>query len=333
MPSAMNAIVRLIQAVRLASGTPSALKLAYSGARDAASTVTTVLAPLVHDAIAPADQQRTLESLQLSSARFTYLTASYARMSAAAYRPDLAALAGAFSRLYDDLFDEISDVEAQDRLGRLFRDEPFTPMTAYERLLQGILAEISERMDHRGRGPMLAALDELHQYQLDSLRQRDQTIRPTEVFRICRGKGGMAASAFFYMLTPEAGDGEARLFTRIGWVMQSIDDQSDADLDLLDGITTPATLGLETPSGIVARILALRPQLLAFHGSGARQFISLMYVHLLLGVAARRLRGSRMTAIGTVGAGPFRSLLRHSRSAVPPSRSSARQPHDAGLST
>ena len=319
MPSAMNAIVRLIQAMRLASGTPSALKLAYSGAREAASTGARVLAPLVLGSIAPAAQQHTLESLQLSSARFTYLNASYARMSGAAYRPDLAVLAGAFSRLYDDLFDEISDVEAQARLGRLFRDEQFAPATGYELLLQAILAEISERMDPRGRAAMLAALDGLHQYQLDSLRQRDQTIRPAEVFRICRGKGGMAASAFFCMLTPEAAGGEPQLFTRIGWVMQSIDDQSDADLDLLDGITTPATLGLETPSGIAARIVALRPELLAFYGSGARQFISLMYVHLLLGVAARRLRGSRMTSIGDVSAGSFGSLLRHSRSAVPPS--------------
>lgn len=176
MPGGTNAVARLNRAVRLSSGAPLALTLARSGARDAATTVATVLAPLVNSSVPAAEQQHILDSLHRSGARFSYLSASWSRMTTATHRPDLAVLAGAFSRLYDDLFDEISDPEAQDRLGQLFRGQDFTPTNHYEVLLQRILTDICERMDERGQAPMLAALEGLHRFQQESRRQCDPDV-------------------------------------------------------------------------------------------------------------------------------------------------------------
>jgi hypothetical protein len=310
-------LAEVLRGVRLLRGLPGTLALARSGSADAARAADDVLAPLVHSAIGPRHRDSVLVSLTHLGARFVYLAAAYSRLSGAPDRPDLALLAGAYSRLYDDLFDESTDVGSDRRVADLLRGERFEPATEYENLLGLIVSEITGRMHPAARAPMYEALRALHDHQIASRRQAEPGVTAQEVFAICRAKGGTAAAAFFAMLTPGLRPPQAAALSAVGEILQAVDDLSDAGPDSASGLATPATLGLERPADVLGLIEAVRPRLLANYGPAAHPFVGLLYLHLAVAVVARgRTRGTRPTR-GRAPRRPLGYLLTAGGSAIP----------------
>jgi hypothetical protein len=229
------------------------------------------------------------DSLRFASVKFGYVIASYTRMAGFRCDPELSALGGAFGRLYDDLVDNGDERMLDDRLAALFHGGAFTASTDLERLLEEIYHTIDAALSRPRSDPIYATLIALHEYESLSRRQRDPAISRAALGKISRGKGGLGTVALFALMRPNMGTFERELIMEVGEVCQMIDDYVDHAVDRRNGIITAMTCGETDLSDVGERLRTVHSRLLEFYGgAGARQFVGVLYLMLVLGFCARR---------------------------------------------
>lgn len=286
----------LMRCWRLAAGLPSAVAFGYRTLRALACAYEGIVAPIVARSVADLDECAVVSrALQAMSMKVGTAVLAFARMAGGEQRLEVAALAGAISRLYDDLIEARPDASRDDALGTLFYNMPCAADSGLERLLAELAGEIRQRIRPLPR-TVIAAFDALHAYQCLSRRQREDTIPLPVVEKICRGKGGLANLTVCSLVKTEFDDDETDLVMALGEILQSLDDYADVDDDKRDGIATLAALGAITLADIGAQMRVLRTRLVARYGRGASRAYCGMLFYLLL----QTMLGRRLAVVGRV---------------------------------
>ena len=251
-----------------------------------------VVGPLVDAAVAGGDDRRHLRAaLRSAGAKYGSAVVGYANMVGASFGPDVAVLAGAFARLYDDLIDEVDDPTVDDRVADLIQGRPYRPATDLEALLGGLFAALLDRLEGMHREPALSTFARLHDAQRRSRHQRDPTLTDDELVAITAAKGSLGAAVLFALVQPVPTPVQADLVRRIGAVVQELDDYQDLPADRAGGIRTPAGRGTATLGTTIAGLTALRvPMARAYGRRASRPFAGMLYELALAAFAARRLR-------------------------------------------
>jgi hypothetical protein len=303
MGQAVRDLLALARCGRFAAGFPATIGFAHRALGDLSDAYDRVVTPSVECAITGlAEQTRVNAALRAMSMKMGMAMLSYARLAGCEQRFEVAALAGAVTRLYDDLIDGSADGTIDDRLGDLFSARPFTAATDLERLLVNLVSGIRNRVEPIDAA--VTALGSLHEYQSLSRRQREPDVPPAVLEKICRGKGAMANLTLCSLVKPEMETGEQELIMALGEAFQSLDDYMDVHLDADHGVTTLASLGLTTLVDIGSRLRRLRPALVARYGRAAtRRYCGMIYFVLVKAAVDRRL-----PALGRL----FRRLIRPS---------------------
>ena len=240
---------------RLALGLAPAAVFASRSLNELTRAYDNVVAPIVAEAIGdPAERARADRALRAMSMKIGLAMLNYARMSGSEQRPDVAALAGAITRLYDDLLDSDAGALIDARLSDLFGAKSFVAYDDMERLLAGMFHEIAERVGAQPDDTAVVALRALHEYQSLSLRQREPDVTPGELLKITRGKGAMANLTLCGLVKPEMDGGERELIMALGEAYQALDDYMDIEFDRRNGVTTLASLGMLSVADIGARM-------------------------------------------------------------------------------
>ena len=279
----------LVRCGRFAAGLPAAIGFAHGTLGGLNNAYDRRVTPAVERAITDvAERARMDAALRAMSMKMGMAMLSYARLAGRAQRLEAAALAGAVTRLYDDLVDGSVDGSIGYRLYDLFNNRPFTASTDLERLLADLVAEIRcqvQRID-----PAVIALNSLHEYQILSRHQQEPGVELAVLEKICRGKGAMANLTLCSLIKPDMDAGERELVMALGEVFQSLDDYMDVHLDTRNGIATLASLGVITLTDIGLRLRELRPLLATCYGRGpTRRYYGMIYFVLLKAAVERRL--------------------------------------------
>ena len=229
-------------------------------------------------------------ALRAMSLKMGIAMASFARLTGCEPRLEVLALAGAATRLYDDLIDWTTDTTLDDRLSDLFNMRSFTGRTAPERLFADLFHGILERLGLRQADAMTSALKTLHEYQCLSRQQHEPDVSLEALEKISRGKGAMAHLTLATLTKPHLDAGERDLVLALGEAFQSLDDYADVAVDTSNGVATLATAGVLTLADVVAQMGALRSALSRQYGATAtRRFYGLVYLMLVTSIAGRRL--------------------------------------------
>lgn len=286
----------LMRCWRLAAGLPSAVAFGYRAVRSLATAYDEVVAPIVARTVTgPSECARLGRALQATSLKAGAAILNYARLTGAEPRQDIAALAGAVSRLYDDLIEASPDMSGACALATLFYAVPCTAKSGPELLLADLASEIRHRLHPLPRA-VSTAFSALHDYQCSSREQREDAVPLPVVDKICRGKGAMAHLTVCSLVKPEIGVGEAELVMALGETLQSLDDYADVEQDNRDGIATLAALGATTLAEIGADMRALRRRLADHYGRAA----SRRYCGILFYMMVQTMMGRRLPAIGRI---------------------------------
>ncbi|MBC2906143.1 class 1 isoprenoid biosynthesis enzyme [Streptomyces cupreus] len=291
----------------MAVGLPSAARDAYRSLPVLALAYEQVVAPLVAQSLSdPLERARVDGSLRVMSVKFGLAMLSYARLTGHRLQPDVAVLAGAVTRLYDDLIDGdgagagdragagdgngTRDPAADDRLGDLMGNRAFVPGTPAELLLGRLVHGIERTLAHPPHESVFMALVSLHEYQVLSRRQREPDVPLDVLEKITRGKGAAAHLILCGLVKPRLEPAERELVMDLGEILQSLDDYMDVEFDRGNGVTTLVSCGALTLPGIARRLRAARPRLAAVHGGrGARPYCGMLYFLLLQAWVSRRL--------------------------------------------
>jgi len=235
-----------------------------------------------------AERTRVSGALRAMSMNIGMVMLHFARLAECEQRFDVSALAGAVTRLYDDLIDGSVAPSLGSRLGDLFGGCAFTAENDLERLLAELIGEIRRRAQPINAA--VVALNSLHEYQSLSRQQRQGVLPETELEKICRGKGAMANLTLCSLLKPGMEAGEQELVMALGEAFQSLDDYVDVEQDSHNGVTTLASLGVTTLIDIGLRMRQLRPRLVFYYGAvRTRRYCGMIYFLLLKAVVDRRL--------------------------------------------
>jgi hypothetical protein len=267
----------------------------------------------------PDDRVRVNDALRAMSVKIGYAVLSYARVAGCGRPLEVAALAGAVTRLYDDLIDGDADPFLDDRLSDLFSARPFTAGGELEGLLAQLCYEIAHRLHPLPDEAVFVALNTLHEYQCLSRRQREAGVPLDVLEKITRGKGAMANLTLCGLAKPEMDPGERELVMALGEAFQSLDDYMDVEHDRRNGVTTLASLGAATLADVGSRMRALRPRLVSRYGSAAtRQYCGMIYFLLLKSVVGRRLPIIGRLARRAAGRSTLLTVLTRGDGALPP---------------
>jgi hypothetical protein len=282
-------LLTLARCGRFAAGFPATVAFAHRTLGDLSGAYDLVVTPAVESAITdPAERAGVNAALRAMSMKMGMAMLSYARLAGCEQPFEVAALAGAVTRLYDDLIDGSADGSIDDRLGCLFSARPFIAASELERLLADLVAGIRKRVEPIGAAEI--ALGSLHEYQSLSRRQREPGVPPAVLEKICRGKGAMANLTLCSLVNPGMEAGERELIMAFGEAFQSLDDYIDVHLDAHNGVTTLVSLGVTTLADIGLRLRELRPALAACYGRAAtRRYCGMIYFLLLTAAVDRRL--------------------------------------------
>lgn len=316
----------LLRCLPMAAGLPSAALAARRALPALTAAYTRVVAPLVAGTLAdPAERARVDTSLRAMSVKFGLALLGWARLTGRPQRPDVAVLAGAVTRLYDDLIDGGSDPSADTRLADLLGNRVFVPGTAAELLLGRLVYGIERRLDHRPDPSVFAALVSLHTYQVLSRRQREPGVPLDALEEITRGKGAAAHLVLCGLVVEHPGPDERELAADLGAALQTLDDWMDAEADRRAGVATLATEGAVTLPDVARRLRELGPRLAARYGRrAARPYRGLLYFLLVMAWTGRRLpelgRLTRRLTRRTKGRSPVPALLLRGPDALPPAR-------------
>lgn len=281
----------LARCVRLAAGLPATAVFARRALAELAVAFDDVVTPMVRTTLRdPVERARALDALRAMSLKIGYAVLSYAHLARRGRPVEVAALAGAVTRLYDDLIDGDADPLLDDRLGELFRLGPFVPRGDAERLLAELCHQIAHRLHPLPAATPFTALHELHGYQCLSRRQREPGLSPDLLEKITRGKGALANLTLCSLVHPLMDPGERELVMALGETFQSLDDCMDVELDRRAGVSTLPALGIVTLPDVARRMRALRSALVATYGrTPARQYSGMIFFLLLKTVVGRRL--------------------------------------------
>lgn len=290
---------------------PMAVAFGARMLRPLAAAYDAAVTPLVHAAIGdPAERSRVDGALRAMSLKIGMAMASFARLTGCEPDLELLTLAGAATRLYDDLIDWSDDDTLDDRLSDLFNSRPFLCKTPAERLSAGLFHAITGRVSTGQANEMIAALKELHAYQCLSRQQHEPGAPFPVLEKIGRGKGAMAHLTLATLVKPGMNCAERDLVLKLGETYQSLDDYADVEVDKINGVATLATAGVLTFADVVSGMGALRPALVRRYGAAAtRCYCGVMYLMFLKSVAGRRAPFLGAMARGIGGASAAGAVL------------------------
>ncbi len=290
MGQGLSDLVVPLRCARLAVGLPAAVAFACRTISNLTGAYEDVVAPIVERTISdPHERVQVSRALRAMSAKIGLAMLIYARLAGCEQRLEVSVLAGAVTRLYDDLIDGSTDASLDDRLSDLFSARPFTANGDLERLLGELVYEIARVLPLSDEA-VVVALNALHEYQCLSRRQREDAVSPAVLEKICRGKGAMANLTLCSLVNPEMDAEERELVMALGETFQSLDDYMDVAQDNRHGVTTLASLGVTTLTDIGSRMRVLRARLVSRYGGAAtRRYSGMIYFVLLKSVVGRRL--------------------------------------------
>jgi hypothetical protein len=250
-----------------------------------------VVAPIVERTISDLDERTEVTSaLRAMSIKMGVAMLSYARMAGCEQPLEVAVLAGAVTRLYDDLIDGNADPSLDCRLADLFGAGLFVPLSDLEQLLADLVGEIRQRVRPQPGDAVDTALSALHEFQCLSRRQRENAVPITVLEKICCGKGAMAHLILCSLVKPELGVAEREMLMALGETFQSLDDYMDVEQDRRNGVATLASLGVTTLTDIGERMCVHRSRLVAGYGrNAARPYCGMIFFLLLKAATGRRL--------------------------------------------
>jgi hypothetical protein len=281
-------LAELLRCGRLAIGLPAAVRFAGKTIGDLSGAYDRVVARTVEcEIVDPAERTRVSGALRATSMRIGMAMLHFARLAGCEQRHEVSALAGAVTRLYDDLIDGSAEPTLDARLSDLFGGRAFTAENDLERLLAGLIGEIRTRAQPIDAA--VVALNSLHEYQSLSRRQREEGLPEAMLEKICCGKGAMANLTLCSLLKPGMDAGERELVMALGEAFQSLDDYIDVEQDSRNGVNTLAVLGVTTLADIGLRMRQLRPRMVLYYGAvRARWYCGMIYFLLLNAVVGRR---------------------------------------------
>ncbi|WP_433887594.1 hypothetical protein [Streptomyces sp. CA-111067] len=320
----------LLRCLRMGTGLPAAAVAAWRSLPALSEAYEHVVAPMLDDTLTdPAERARIAVSLRATSVKYGIAVLGYARLAGRAPQLDVAVLAGAVTRLYDDLIDTDCDPAADARLGELLGNRPFVAATEAELLLGRLVYDIERRLRHPPDASVFTALVSLHEYQTLSRRQRDPDVPLDVLEKITRGKGSAANLVLCGLVTPRLDLAERELAVELGETLQCLDDYMDVELDRGNGVTTLPSLGVVTLPDIAGRLRSLRPRLAACYGRRAAG----PYCGMLYFLLVKSWVGRRLPLLGRLAAGPARrssvlAFLARGQDALPAARP-ARTPAEA----
>jgi hypothetical protein len=273
----------------MATGLGSIARYIFLDAPRVIEAFDAVVKPLVDRALAddPDLWQDTYHALLATAVRVSLALRAYTTMAGLEFDVALSVLGGAFTRVYDDLFDHFYREDLDERLAELFRGGRFEPRSGPEALAGAMFRAIVERLGRSGGDPFFAIVGRLHGFESASRRQLDPLASAEQVRRITRGKGGHAVQALCALFRPGLAGPEAELVMELGYVLQLIDDHHDVAVDRRDGVVTSVTLGDATLASLAARIRRLRAGLREHYGRNRdRQLAAMLYIMLIGAYAA-----------------------------------------------
>ena len=210
--------------------------------RDHAAAFATVVDPIVVAAIADPDERgRVRRPLLEWALKGGYMVDAYSRLAGIAAPDALGVLCGAAGRLYDDLLESGTRPDLGKRLTDLFMNGEFEPADDLERLLFALHREIGQRLGRPPGDPVFRALQELHQYQLRSARQRDPALDNAALNDITFQKGALTVELLYTLARPAMTAREREIVQAVGGALQLVDDYQDVWWDRRAGFTTRAT--------------------------------------------------------------------------------------------
>ncbi|NBE55160.1 hypothetical protein [Streptomyces boluensis] len=281
----------LVRCALAARGWGSVLRFVCFRHRQVVAAFDRTALPLVEHTVQDGALRRTLHTSLLGTSMKVGLAMwGYASMAKVAFDPELTVLASSFTRLYDDLIDNCDREHLDEDLAGLFAGEPFRPHGDLEELLLVLHRAIAARLPHAPDDPIHTVLRELHAFQVRSRAQRSAAVSAGEVLEITRGKGGLGMVALLALLRPAMPTAERAVLMEVGDLFQLLDDIHDFTLDRSDGLTTSATLGLCSLTGLATRITALRPHFTSCYGTAAPLSAHLALTLLGAPFAVRRRR-------------------------------------------
>jgi hypothetical protein len=293
MGQARDDLAALLRCWRFGLGLPAAIYFGWRMLTPLTAAYDDIVAPAVVRTVTdPGERARVNCAIRAMSVKIGEAMVSYAWLVGNEPQLEIATLAGAVTRLYDDLIDggTVADKAFDDRLNELFTDGAFVPASDLERLLGWLVGEIRHRLDLTDGDIAVKALITLHEYQRLSRRQREAEIPLTVLDEICTGKGAMANLTLCALVNPRMDATEQDLVMALGEALQSLDDYMDVGLDTRNGVMTLASRGATTLTDIVLRISALRKSFTARYGTSAtRRYYGMLYFLLLKSAAGRRL--------------------------------------------
>lgn len=283
MAAALRDVLAVAKCWQFAAGMPAAVAfLRDCGAHEYVAAYDRVVAPLVDTQISDEVPRAFVrDSLRYAGVKACYVVHSYAVLAAVPFDPALGALGGAFTRLYDDLIDDIEQSDLDDRLAELFAGGPFTGRTDHERLMHALHDAIADRLNRPRTDAIYLALNELHRFQMQSRRQHHPGV-PREVLNeITRGKGATSMVALVALTKPAMDDQEVRLIGDLGIALQHLDDYIDVPADRRNGRATPMTTGAMALADVSAQLRALYPRLARRYGRAATRRFAAGLLYLL----------------------------------------------------
>jgi hypothetical protein len=288
MAQRLGDLAELLRCGRLAVGLPSAIRFASQTIGDLSSAYDRVVAPIVEREISDlAECTRVSGALRAMGMNIGMAMLHFVRLAECEQRLEVSALAGAVTRLYDDLIDGSAVSSVDVRLCALFDGRTFTAENDLERLLAELIGEI--RLRAESIDAAVVALNSLHEYQSLSRQQREGALPEAVLEKICRGKGAMANLTLCSLFKPGMDPGEQELVMTLGEAFQSLDDYVDVEQDACNGITTLASLGITTLKDIGLRMRQLRPRMVFYYGAErTREYCGMIYFLLLKAVVDRR---------------------------------------------
>jgi hypothetical protein len=240
--------------------------------------------PLIDASLAedPVLCQDTYAALLATAVRVNLALRAYTTMAGLEFDVSLSMLGGAFTRVYDDLFDHFYRSDLDERLAELFGGGPFRPQSGPEALACAMFRTIVDRLARSDDDPFFTIVGRLHAFESASRRQLDPLASLAEVRRITWGKGGYAVQSLCALFRPGLTGPEADLVMELGYVLQLIDDHHDLAVDRRDGVVTSVTLGDATLASLAARIRRLHAELRRHYGRDRdRQLAAMLYIMLI----------------------------------------------------
>jgi len=291
MRQGLHDLVALLRCGRLATGLPGAVIFARRMLGPLTRAYEDVVAPIVERTISDLDERVQVDcALRAMSAKIGLAMLSYARLTGCEQRVEVAALAGAVTRLYDDLIDGVAQPSLGERLSDIFNARPFRAYSDLECLLFELVGAIRQRVRPLPGGTVDIALNALHEYQCMSRLQRDEEVPLAVLEKVCQGKGAMANLTLCCLIKPGIKGIERELVMALGETLQKLDDYMDVQYDNRNGVVTLVSLGVVTLRDIALRMCVHRDGLVAQYGRpAARPYCGIIFFLLLKSAVGRRL--------------------------------------------